>query len=95
MIKTDIDLAPAETEEIERCAQEDAKESGLEIDFVKVWLDSDELCMKTYFKSNIRRIRWIAGYLSTVGRFNDGKQAELANRRVHDYDVDDLQYGFR
>jgi len=33
--------------------------------------------------SEIRRIRRITGYLSTVDRFNDAKKAELADRRVH------------
>jgi len=33
--------------------------------------------------SNIRRIRRITGYLSTVDRFNDAKRAELASRTPH------------
>lgn len=33
--------------------------------------------------SNIRRIRRITGYLSTVDRFNDAKQAELSHRAKH------------
>ncbi len=33
--------------------------------------------------SSIRRVRRITGYLSTVDRFNDAKQAELRDRRVH------------
>ena len=32
----------------------------------------------------IRRVRRITGYLSTVDRFNDAKQAELKNRRAHE-----------
>ncbi|MGE5549750.1 MAG: anaerobic ribonucleoside-triphosphate reductase [Bacteroidota bacterium] len=31
----------------------------------------------------IRRVRRITGYLSTVDRFNDAKQAELKDRKVH------------
>jgi len=34
---------------------------------------------------DIRRIRRITGYLSTVDRFNDGKLAELANRTCHSF----------
>ncbi|NLY74559.1 MAG: anaerobic ribonucleoside-triphosphate reductase [Firmicutes bacterium] len=34
--------------------------------------------------ANIRRIRRITGYLSTVDRFNDAKQAELRERTVHE-----------
>jgi len=33
--------------------------------------------------TNIRRIRRITGYLSTVDRFNDAKRAELKQRRIH------------
>lgn len=33
--------------------------------------------------SEIRRVRRITGYLSTVDRFNDAKIAELKNRRAH------------
>lgn len=33
--------------------------------------------------SDIRRIRRITGYLSTVDRFNDAKRAELKDRRAH------------
>jgi ribonucleoside-triphosphate reductase len=33
--------------------------------------------------SDIRRIRRITGYLSTIDRFNDAKQAELADRVKH------------
>lgn len=32
---------------------------------------------------DIRRIRRITGYLSTIDRFNDAKQAELADRKKH------------
>ncbi|HYF82022.1 MAG TPA: anaerobic ribonucleoside-triphosphate reductase [Clostridia bacterium] len=34
---------------------------------------------------DIRRIRRITGYLSTIDRFNDAKQAELADRIKHTY----------
>jgi ribonucleoside-triphosphate reductase len=33
--------------------------------------------------TQIRRIRRITGYLSTVDRFNDAKQAELRDRVKH------------
>jgi ribonucleoside-triphosphate reductase len=33
--------------------------------------------------SDIRRIRRITGYLSTVDRFNDAKRAELKDRRAY------------
>jgi ribonucleoside-triphosphate reductase len=33
--------------------------------------------------TDIRRIRRITGYLSTVDRFNDAKRAELHDRKTH------------
>jgi ribonucleoside-triphosphate reductase len=33
--------------------------------------------------TDIRRVRRITGYLSTVDRFNDAKKAELQDRRSH------------
>lgn len=33
--------------------------------------------------ADIRRVRRITGYLSTVDRFNDAKKAELGNRKTH------------
>lgn len=38
---------------------------------------------------DIRRIRRITGYLSTIDRFNAGKKAELLDRVVHDSNVTD------
>ncbi len=35
--------------------------------------------------SDIRRIRRITGYLSTIDRFNDAKQAELIDRQNHNF----------
>lgn len=35
--------------------------------------------------SNIRRVRRITGYFSTVDRFNDGKKAELYDRVIHSF----------
>jgi anaerobic ribonucleoside-triphosphate reductase activating protein len=95
MIQTDVELTAAETMAIEGYAREDADAAGQGIDHVDVWLEGDELCMKTYFESDIRRVRRITGYLSTIDRFNDGKKAELANRQTHDSDLDDLRYDFR
>ena len=42
----------------------------------------DETC-PVCGSADIRRIRRITGYLSTVDRFNDAKKAELADRHAH------------
>ena len=44
----------------------------------------DSSCMRCG-SDDIRRIRRITGYLSTIDRFNDAKQAELADRVKHSY----------
>jgi ribonucleoside-triphosphate reductase len=36
--------------------------------------------------NNIKRVRRITGYLSTVERFNDAKKCELRDRVTHLYD---------
>jgi len=46
-------------------------------------IDQDEVVIKAFEKSPIRRIRRITGYLSEQTNFNDAKQAELAERVVH------------
>lgn len=37
------------------------------------------------YSNNIRRVRRITGYLSTIDRFNDAKQAELKSRIAHKF----------
>ena len=44
----------------------------------------DSSCMSCE-SEDIRRIRRITGYLSTIDRFNDAKQAELADRVKHSF----------
>ncbi|MBP1763975.1 MAG: anaerobic ribonucleoside triphosphate reductase [Firmicutes bacterium] len=46
-------------------------------------LDKDEVVIKAFEKSPIRRIRRITGYLSEQTNFNDAKRAELAQRTYH------------
>lgn len=56
---------------------------GKSLGKVVLELDQDEVVIKAYAKSPIRRIRRITGYLSEQSNFNDAKQAELAQRVVH------------
>lgn len=46
-------------------------------------ISSEELEIRSRAKSNIKRVRRITGYLSTLDRFNDSKQAELSDRVIH------------
>ncbi|MBP2639603.1 MAG: anaerobic ribonucleoside triphosphate reductase [Firmicutes bacterium] len=59
------------------------KTKGKKLGKVVLELDQDEVVIKAYEKSPIRRIRRITGYLSEQTNFNDAKQAELAERVVH------------
>lgn len=45
--------------------------------------DNDEVEIKSTPRSPIARVRRITGYLSTIERFNDAKQAELRDRFQH------------
>lgn len=45
-------------------------------------IDGDEIVIKAFERSPIKRIRRITGYLSTEDRFNAAKQSELADRRA-------------
>ncbi|ABO51097.1 hypothetical protein Dred_2587 [Desulforamulus reducens MI-1] len=75
--KAEIDSIVAE--EKERFAARGKEIATIEISVV----GQEELEIKTWAKSDIRRVRRITGYLSTVDRFNDAKQEELGDRVVH------------
>ena len=62
---------------------ENWKAKGKEISKIILELAQDEVVVKAYEKSPIRRIRRITGYLSEQTNFNDAKRAELAERVVH------------
>jgi hypothetical protein len=49
---------------------------------MELTLDGDEIVIKAFERSPIKRIRRITGYLSTEDRFNTAKQAELGDRRA-------------
>ena len=73
--------------EIDSIIQEEKERYALkgkelaEIDIIE--LNSEELEVRSRAKSNIKRVRRITGYLSTLDKFNDSKQAELSERVVH------------
>ena len=50
---------------------------------IELSIEQDEVVVKATEKSPIRRVRRITGYLSTIERFNDPKQAELNHRVTH------------
>lgn len=49
---------------------------------IEITIDGDELVVKSFERSPIKRIRRITGYLSTEDRFNNAKQAELNDRQA-------------
>lgn len=50
---------------------------------IELTLENDEIIVKSYEASPIRRIRRITGYLSEEHNFNAAKQSELHNRVSH------------
>ncbi|AQS58420.1 anaerobic ribonucleoside-triphosphate reductase [Desulforamulus ferrireducens] len=68
-------------EETERLAAKGKEVATIEIAEVS----PEELGVKITAKSNIKRVRRITGYLSTIDRFNDTKQDELEDRVVHNF----------
>ena len=50
---------------------------------VNLTLENDEIIIKSYAASPIKRIRRITGYLSEEHNFNDAKQDELRDRITH------------
>lgn len=46
-------------------------------------INPEELEVKSWEKSPVRRVRRITGYLSTADRFNEAKLVELNNRVIH------------
>ncbi|MDD4599898.1 hypothetical protein SDC9_15087 [bioreactor metagenome] len=50
---------------------------------IEVKLDGQDVEITSHEKSPITRVRRITGYLSTVNKFNDAKQAELKARKAN------------
>ena len=51
---------------------------------VRLWLSwRNRRKLPVCSNTDIRRIRRITGYLSSIDRFNDAKKAELKDRRPH------------
>lgn len=59
------------------------KAKGKELDKVVLSLEGEEVVIRAFERSPIKRIRRITGYLSAHDNFNDAKRAELAERVVH------------
>ena len=57
--------------------------NGKEINHIELSLDGNEVIVKAYEKSPIKRVRRITGYLSTTENFNDAKRSELHDRVTH------------
>ena len=79
---------PTEMSEEEAAAyvQQERKlweEKGKVLGKVNIKVDGEEVVLKSYQKSPIRRIRRITGYLSEVSNFNQAKRAELSERVAH------------
>jgi len=56
---------------------------GKELSKVEITVNGDEITIKSFEKSPIRRVRRITGYMSTVDKFNAAKVDELNDRVIH------------
>ncbi|GAB6180973.1 hypothetical protein JCM14036_22920 [Desulfotomaculum defluvii] len=84
MIITNGNVSQKEIDTIIAEDKERLEAKGKELATIEISVVSpEELEVKTWAKSDIRRVRRITGYLSTVDRFNDAKQDELSDRVVH------------
>lgn len=73
-------------EEIKDILAEEKKRwsaKGLVLGETRLEIDGDEIIVKSFERSPIKRVRRITGYLSTEEKFNDAKQAELKARIAH------------
>ena len=78
------DVSQTEVDHIIQQEKERFAARGKELAEVEiVELDSEELEIRSKAKTPIHRVRRITGYLSTAEKFNDAKQAELAERYCH------------
>ncbi len=59
------------------------QQRGKPLGAIDLSLDGESVIIRSCEKSPIRRVRRITGYLSTVDQFNDAKQAECKDRRIH------------
>ena len=85
MIKIIADPAISQ-EEVEAIIAEEKvlySNIGKKLAEVNLTLENDEIIIKSYAASPIKRIRRIPGYLSEEHNFNDAKQDELRDRITH------------
>lgn len=75
---TDEEIAMLVEDELQRW-----QDQGKTLGAVDLALEGDEIIVKAVERSPIRRVRRITGYLSTVDKFNEAKQAECSARTVH------------
>lgn len=69
--------------EVEVYAKGEIKASARKLAKIEVKLVGEEVEVKSYERSPIRRVRRITGYLSDASNFNDSKRAELRDRQSH------------
>jgi anaerobic ribonucleoside-triphosphate reductase activating protein len=44
-------------------------------------IEGDEIVVKSFERSSVKRVRRLTGYLAEIDRFNDAKKFELINRK--------------
>jgi anaerobic ribonucleoside-triphosphate reductase activating protein len=78
------EICEEQVQEIIAEERERWREKGKPLAKIEMTADGDEIEVRSFERSPIKRIRRITGYLSEVDNWNAAKRAELADRLPHD-----------
>ena len=82
-VVVNVEIDSVQVEQLVAEEKERFKQAGKELAKVEITSNSHGITVKSYEKSQIKRVRRITGYMSTVDRFNAAKVDELNDRVVH------------
>lgn len=83
MVSADPDLTKEEISEIVSSEVERWRQQRKALGSVELIVEGDNIVVKSFEKSPIKRVRRITGYLSSLANFNDAKRAEHNDRIEH------------
>lgn len=78
------EISEAQVQEIIAEERERWREKGKLLAKIEMTADGDEVEVKSYPRSPIKRVRRITGYLAPLDNWNEAKRAELADRQPCD-----------
>lgn len=83
VIQCPPDVAPEQIETILQQEIDSYKILHKPLGGIDIEIDGEELIVRTWERSPIKRLRRITGYISNIENFNDAKLSELAERDSH------------